>query len=309
MPSSRYVIGSLPWYSVLVVSGIVAALLIGSLEEKRKKLPVDTLVDLALWVIPCGVIGARLYYVAFAWSAFAADPVSILYVWNGGLAIYGGLLGGLLGIWVYSRVKGIAFPVLTDMLAPGVALAQAIGRWGNFFNMEAYGQVVIQPWLQHFPLAVQIPEAGGLVWHQATFFYESCWDLIIFAALFSFRKQLRRDGDATLWYLLLYGCGRQIIEGMRMDSLMSFGGGVRISRLLALAMAAAILIYFTQRLIREHRERRVYRILMLQVLLLNGLLMLVGLFLDGLFIRLLISADMIMGCLLACILTGKEERS
>ncbi len=240
MPSSRYIFASLPWYSVLVVSGICAAILWAMHEEKRMGLPKDTVVDLALWLIPCGVIGARLYYVAFAWDTFAAHPWSIFAIWNGGLAIYGGIIGGALAAFVFSRRRKIALLRLLDMVAPGVLLAQAIGRWGNFFNMEAYGLEVTNEALQFFPFAVLIPENGTYVWHMATFFYESMWNLLGFIAIACTRKKMRRSGDILFWYLLIYGGGRLIVEGLRLDSLMTTGGNARVSQLLSVCLCLLV---------------------------------------------------------------------
>ena len=255
MPSTRYIFGSLPWYSVLIVLGICAALLLVSREEKRLRLPKDTAIDMALWAIPLGIAGARLYYVAFAWDTFAANPVSILYLWQGGLAIYGGIIGGLLGVFLFSRRRHIRLSTLTDMIVPGLALAQAIGRWGNYFNMEAYGLEVTDPAWQFFPFAVLIPGRGGSVWHMATFFYESVWDMATFAALWLSRKRMKRPGDATLWYFVLYGGGRLMIEGLRLDSLMAGSGSVRISQWLSVLMCLTVPALFSWRALR-HAGRR-----------------------------------------------------
>lgn len=248
MPSSRFIFGTLPWYSVLILTGVLAAIGLVTLEQKRRGLPDDLAVDLALIVVPLGILGARLYYVIFSWEQYAGDLLSILQVWNGGLAIYGGVIGGALGVWLYHCRKKISLGVLVDCICPGLALAQAIGRWGNFFNMEAYGLPVTNTVFCFFPLAVNIPEDGG--WHMATFFYESMWDLGIFLTLWLSRKKHRRDGDGFLWYLLLYGGGRLLIEGLRMDSLMSFTGGVRVSQLLSLCLCMAVCLVFICRSFR-----------------------------------------------------------
>ena len=254
MPSSRYVFGTLPWYSVLIVLGICAALFIASREEKRLRLPADTVIDLALSVIPLGIIGARLYYVAFAWDMFRSNPISILYVWNGGLAIYGGLIGGLIAVLLFAWRKKLPVLTLFDMIVPGVALAQAIGRWGNFFNMEAYGVPVTSSAWQFFPAAVLIPEASGSVWHLATFFYESMWNLAVFGVLMLLRgRASARPGSQFCWYLLLYGSGRLVIEGLRMDSLMTTGGNGRVSQLLSVALCLLVLVIFLLRILRRTR--------------------------------------------------------
>jgi len=248
-PSSRLIFGLIPWYSALIVTGICLALFIASREEKRLDLPKDTVIDLALWVVPFGIIGARLYYVIFAWDTFAPNPISVLYVWQGGLAIYGAVLAGLLTVIVFARKRKLHLGTLTDLIAPGLALAQAIGRWGNYFNMEAYGLEITTPAWQFFPAAVYIPAGSGGTWHMATFFYESMWNLLVFAALMLLRKRKHRPGDLTLWYFLLYGAGRLIIEGLRTDSLFA-GGGIRISQVLAMVMCVIVLAIFLWRTLR-----------------------------------------------------------
>ena len=146
---------------------------------------------------------------------------------------------------LFARRRKINPLVLTDLTVPGLALAQSIGRWGNYFNMEAYGREITNPTWLFFPVGVQIPSADGYTWHMATFFYESSWNLMVFLLLwFVIRKRSKAAGTATLWYMLLYGTGRFLIEPLRTDSLMS--GSVRVSQLLSLALAlvaAALLLY------------------------------------------------------------------
>ena len=122
------------WYGVLMAIGIIIAVFLATREEKRKKLPTDIIIDMCLVIIPCGVIGARLYYVLFHLDRYLQNPISILYIWEGGLAIYGAVIFGFLGAFVFSRVRKVRFLKLADCIAPGLVLAQAIGRWGNFFN-------------------------------------------------------------------------------------------------------------------------------------------------------------------------------
>ena len=169
-PSSRLIFGLLPWYGVLIVVGISLAVLLASREANRLHLPEDTVIDLALRVLPLGILGARLYYVAFSWPVFRTHPLSVLYIWEGGLAVYGGIIAGLLTAFVFCRRRHIRFDMMLDILAPGVALAQSIGRWGNYFNQEAYGIPVSIPAFRFFPLAVLISENGVSVWHAAAFF-------------------------------------------------------------------------------------------------------------------------------------------
>lgn len=237
MPTSRLLFGLLPWYSVLITAGILLALLLCRLEERRLQLPRDTTLDLALALIPLGILGARLYYVIFSWEHYAANPISALFIWEGGLAIYGGVLGGLLGAWLLARRRKLPFMVLLDMASPGLALGQAIGRWGNFFNMEAYGVQVTRPEWQFFPFAVQI----GSAWHLATFFYESLFDFAIFLFLWLTRRRRTKPGATFRCYLVLYGAVRIVVEGLRTDSLMA--GPLRVSQLLSLLMCLSVCLW------------------------------------------------------------------
>ncbi|MBQ7850110.1 MAG: prolipoprotein diacylglyceryl transferase [Clostridia bacterium] len=250
----RYLLGVLPWYSVMIITGILLAIILCEREEKRLGLPADTVIDLALRLVPCGVVGARLYYVAFSWEAFADNPLSILYVWQGGLAIYGGVIGGLIAVVVFAWRRKLPPLLLTDMIVPTLALAQAIGRWGNYFNMEAYGAEITDPAWQFFPAGVLIPEGGAYVWHMATFFYESMWNLTVFLILwFVIRRRKQRHGVVTLWYALLYGTGRFLIEGLRTDSLMS--GSLRVSQVLSAALALGAACALTALVILKHRKK------------------------------------------------------
>lgn len=245
IPYSRMFFGIVPWYSLLIVTGILLAILLGEKEAARVGLPRDTVIDMALTAVPCGVIGARLYYVAMSWEYYAQNPISILYIWEGGIAIYGAVIGGALGVWLCARRKKLPFLQLCDVVVPGLLLAQAIGRWGNYFNMEAYGPVIADGRFQFFPVGVLIPEDGTYVWHMATFFYESLWNALGFVALWRLRKSTRRHGDLFAWYLLIYGSGRFIIEQLRQDSL--YIGSLRASQYLSLILCIAAMIWLLRR--------------------------------------------------------------
>ena len=255
-PQSRFIFGSIPWYSALIATGILFALWWASREEKRLALPADTMVDLALRLIPWGIIGARLYYVAFAWDTFRDNPVSILYIWQGGLAIYGALIAGFIAGLLYCRKRKVPFFRVLDAIVPGLAMAQAIGRWGNYFNMEAYGMAITDPALQFFPLAVFIPGGSAGSWHMATFFYESVWNLMVFATLALLRRHARRDGDLLCWYMLLYGAGRLVIEELRLDSLMA--STLRVSQLLSSVLCMVVLVLFISRIPRMRTPRTLW---------------------------------------------------
>ena len=255
-PSSRYFLGILPWYSVLIVCGIILAIALSIKEEKRRCLPKDTIIDLVLILLPAGILGARIYYVAFNPAPFLSDPLSVFRIWEGGLAIYGGLIGGFLAVILFAKHRHLSFLTLCDVIVPGVALAQSIGRWGNYFNMEAYGARVLSPSLQFFPFAVCIPMSDGPEWYMATFFYESVWDFCVFLFLFLRRKKyFRKNGDVFWFYLFLYGAGRLIVEDFRSDSLYA-SGAVRISQLISVLLCVLVVLIMVFRLcsgLSEHR--------------------------------------------------------
>jgi phosphatidylglycerol---prolipoprotein diacylglyceryl transferase len=250
IPYSRFVLGSITWYSVLIVAGILLALFLGTREEKRLSLPKDTMLNVVLVTVPAGIIGSRIYYVLMELDQYLADPISIFYIWKGGVAIYGAVLGGVLGLWIYSRAKKISFATLLDVVAPGLILAQAIGRWGNYFNREAYGPVIANAFWRFFPAGVLISEGGAQVWHVATFFYESMWNLAVFAVLWLTRKRMKRRGDVFLWYMALYACGRFLVEQLRTDSLYLLG--MRVSQMLSLVLCVAVAAVFLTRLYRAN---------------------------------------------------------
>ena len=233
------------WYGVLIALGVFLAVRLAGRREKRLGLPRDAALDVTLIGLPLAIICARLYFVAFSWDFYGAHPEKILSVHEGGLAIYGGLLGGMLGGWLYARHKKLSFLRLADLAAPSFALGQAIGRWGNFLNQEAYGAAVADPALRFFPLAVFIPEDG--LWHWATFFFESAWCFAIVAILLILerRRFFRRSGDVFWWYAILYAAERMVVEGLRTDSL--YWGAVRVSQALSLAVLAGVCVLFAIR--------------------------------------------------------------
>ena len=230
---------NVPMYGLLICLAIAVGVYLCGKNTARLGLPKDAGLDVALWGVPLALIGARIYYVIFRWADYASDPLSVLRVWEGGLAIYGGVIGGLIGVYALSRVRKLSFWALIDMTVPFLLLGQAIGRWGNFFNQEAYGNPVLDKALQFFPMAVLV---NGQ-WYQATFFYESAWDFIGFLILWATRKKWRL-GDGLPLYMIIYGAGRVWIEGLRSDSLYVPGTPIRISQVLSGAMILAGLIYF-----------------------------------------------------------------
>ena len=244
VPYSRYIFGPVPWYSFLIVLGAAVAIVMGIREEKHTRLRKDTFLDFALIALPSGIIGARIYYVIFSWEQYSEDFFSVFRIWEGGIAIYGGVIAGILAAVLFSRIRRISVWTLCDLAAPGLVLAQAIGRWGNYFNQEAYGLALHNPYFCFFPFAVLIQSASGTEWHMATFFYESCWNFSVFIFLIiARRKWFRYSGDVIRFYGFLYACGRLMIEDFRMDSLYA-SSGVRVSQLLSVIICFAVLIYY-----------------------------------------------------------------
>lgn len=240
---------SIHWYGVIIAVGMALAVALAAARERRLGLPRETALDLALLGIPTAIVCARLYYVLFSWDAYAADPVRALFIWEGGMAIYGGVIGGVLAGYCYARRKKLPFLKLADLAAPSIALGQAVGRWGNFVNQEAYGAAVAQAWQKRFPIAVFIQADGQ--WHYATFFYESAWCfIIVIALLLAERKRLfRRDGGLFMSYVFLYALERSLVEGLRADSL--YLGPFRVSQMLSLA---ALLVCATILLLRSEKK-------------------------------------------------------
>ena len=242
-PLDRIAFLGISWYSLFIVTGVVLGILLATREEKRLGLPKDTTIDFAILAIPLALVGARLYYVLFQWDSFSEDLLSIFDIRSGGLAIYGGVLGGLLAAWLVSKRKQIALSSILDIVAPSLVLGQAIGRWGNYFNQELYGAVVdnvsgqIFSDLALFPPAVKI----GSEWHVALFLIESVWNLItFFVLLYIWKKKPHMRGVAFWTYCTMYCSARAILEGMRLPeySLMVFGT-IRVSQAVSAVMAVA----------------------------------------------------------------------
>lgn len=198
------------WYGILLAIGMLSATFIALKESKRLNIKEDDILNLAMITIPCGIIGARAYYVIFNWSFYSQNLSEILNFRGGGLAIHGGLLAGILAGFIYTKVKKLNFFKVADCVVLGLPLAQAIGRWGNYLNKEAHGGPTDLPW-------------GILIDGQKvhpTFLYESIWNVGVFIFLFLFRKKQKYEGQILINYVILYSIGRFFIEGLRTDSLM-----------------------------------------------------------------------------------------
>lgn len=232
------------FYGIIIATAmLIAVFLARHLATKRGVNP-DDIIVLALLIIPFSILGARLYYCIFSDTQYTFS--TFWQIRNGGLAIYGGIIGGIIAIIIFSAFKKDFKLIikLFDIIVPALILAQSIGRWGNFFNQEAYGTLVTNPKWQWFPFAVKIETFAGYEWHLATFFYESMWNLIGFVLLMIVFNKTKQLGTTTGFYLAYYGLGRVWIEGLRTDSL--YWGALRVSQwlsLLLIVIGLSILVY------------------------------------------------------------------
>lgn len=241
------------WYGIIIAVGFSLAVVLGLRNSKNYGIKSDDVIDLIFWAAPAGIICARLYYVVFNWHEFDGNLIKIINIRTGGLAIYGGLIGAVTAGYIFARVKKINFLSLIDLAAPYFVMAQAIGRWGNFVNQEAFGTNTSLPWGMHSEEIERYLRTLGdstidpLMPVHPTFLYESLWNFGIFFFLVWYRKRYKVRGELFSLYMLLYGVGRAWIEGLRTDSL--YIGAFRVSQLLAIAFALvfAVLIFLRRR--------------------------------------------------------------
>ena len=240
---------SIRWYAICIVTGLILAVYLAMKEAPRKRMIPDDILDFILIAFPLAILGARLYYVIFEWSYYGKHSlIEIFQIWNGGLAIYGGLITGALVLYFFSQRRLINPVDFLDIAAPSVLIAQSIGRWGNFFNQEAYGAAVDN--LDYLPGFIRDQMYIEGTYRQPTFLYESLWNLLGFALILIFRRKWKslRRGHITAFYLIWYGFGRMVIEGMRTDSLMFFG--LRVSQWLSvvlLGLGIFIILYHNRK--------------------------------------------------------------
>lgn len=231
------------WYSVMILLGAFIGGSIIIKESKKYKIPEDYMINLITTTLIVAIIGARLYYVIFEWSYYKDNLLEILQIWEGGLAIHGGIIAGLLSIIYYTRKYKVNTFRLLDMIVVGLIIGQAIGRWGNFFNGEAHGVMTTIDFLNKLHLPNFIIEGMNIngIYYHPTFLYESLWCLIGFIVLLIFRRRYyRKIGQTTALYMIWYGVGRFFIEGMRTDSLMI--GNFRIAQIISISLVVIGLI-------------------------------------------------------------------
>ena len=235
-------------YGLIIACGLIAAVLYACRRSKQFGLKEDDIIDGVLWVTPFAILCARAYYCAFSWDMYRDNPISVLYIWEGGLAIYGGVLGALVGVTVFCLIKKIRIGALLDLVALGFLIGQSAGRWGNFFNREAFGA----PTESFFRMGLLNTYTGQVEYYHPTFLYESVWNLCGFVLLHFLSKKRRYDGQIALRYAAWYGLGRAMIEGLRMDSL--WWGPFRVSQLLAAVSCIAAVTVLLVNHFRPHGE-------------------------------------------------------
>jgi len=241
---------SIRWYGVLIMAGVILGLVLAGREAKRKAVSIELIYDLFFYMLISAVVGARLYYVIFSWDLYRNNLKEIFAFWHGGLAIHGAVVGGVVSALIYTRLKGLSFWSVADICAPSLILGQAIGRWGNYFNQEAFGRPTNLPWAIFIDEAHRPLQYVQQTHFHPTFLYESLWNFCAFLLLLWLRR--RRGivtGDVFLAYLMLYSLGRFWIEALRTDSLMF--AGFRVAQIVSLLL----IVFASITLIRHHRER------------------------------------------------------
>lgn len=241
---------SVKWYGVIMALAIILAVSMAIIEGRKRQIESDDFVDLLLWAVPLGYVGARIYYVIFEWQYYAQHPDQIIAIWNGGIAIYGGLLAGLVVLLIFCYKKMLPPFLMLDIITPGVMAAQILGRWGNFINQEAHGGPTTLHFLQslHLPNFIISQMKINGVYYQPTFLYESFFNLIglILILVLRHRKHLFKQGEIFMLYLAWYSVVRFFVEGMRTDSLYLWGS-IRVSQLLSLILLVIVIGLFIYR--------------------------------------------------------------
>ncbi len=244
------------WYGLLIATAVLIGISLSQYLAKRRHVNPDLLGDLVIWLVIGAIPAARLYYVLFEWSEYAKNPGKIIAIWEGGIAIHGAILGGTIATLIFARINKISFWQLADLVAPSLILGQAIGRWGNFFNSEAFGSPTNLPWKLFIPLERRPLGYENFDYFHPTFLYESVWNLMVFGLLLTlFFRNLQglrlKTGTVFLVYLVAYSLGRFWIEGLRTDSLMF--GPIRMAQVVSLVGMSLGLAGLAWQYIYKHR--------------------------------------------------------
>lgn len=243
------------FYGVIIALGFVLGILYCAKNSSRFGIKTDDIYDLMLWLIPLSIIGARLYYVLFQWEHYVHNPLEIFAVRDGGLAIYGGVIAGILVAVFVCRHKKIPLPAMLDLMVFGLLIGQILGRWGNFMNREAFGAETTV----FCRMGLTAPD-GSTIYVHPTFLYESLWNLACLVFLMVWTKKGRRkyDGQCMLIYFFWYGIGRAWIEGLRTDSLYIAGSNIRVSQALSIALALISLVILIVQSRKPHPPEQLY---------------------------------------------------
>lgn len=251
-----FFIGPIPiyWYGVIISTAFMVGILLAYRRAAKVGIDPNHIINMVSLIIPLAIIGARAYYVIFEWHRYAANPLEALAIWHGGLAIHGGLIGGILAGWWYVRKYRLPLWQIADICAPSVVLGQAIGRWGNFINQEAHGGPVSAQFISHFPLFIQKQMLINGQYYHPTFLYESLWNLGIFALLYLYWPYKRFRGQIALMYLGLYSVGRYFVEGLRTDSLML--GPIKMAQFMSLSLIVASVVGLFYLAKKDHEQTK-----------------------------------------------------
>ena len=255
-PPQAWNIGSLSlnFYALCICLGLLLAIFYGYKRAKAFGHNFDDMVDGILFIVPLAILCTRAYYCIFNWERYADNPIEVLYIWEGGLAIYGGVIGAVLGILIYSKWKKVKLGAVLDITSLGFLIGQSIGRWGNFFNREAFGAETTSFLRMGLYQVVHennvISASAEMHFYHPTFLYESLWNAAGFVLLHFLSKRRQYDGQIALGYVAWYGLGRSFIEGLRTDSLM--WGPVRVSQMLALLSCLAAVVVLLVNMFRAH---------------------------------------------------------
>lgn len=233
---------SLRWYGFLIASAVLIGVIIAQKLGEYRHINPDLISDLVIWLVIGAIPAARIYYVLFEWQNYAQHPQDIIAIWQGGIAIHGAIIGGVIAALIFAKINGESFWELTDIIAPSLILGQAIGRWGNFFNSEAFGIPTNLPWKLYIPMNNRPIQYINFDYFHPTFLYESLWNVGVFILLISLffwsvkNQNKLKSGTIFLVYLIAYSLGRVWIEGFRIDSLML--GFLRIAQIVSLSAIA-----------------------------------------------------------------------
>ena len=249
------------WYSITMFLAILTATILIVIESKKQKVNKDDLIDLIFYGIICGILGARIYYVLFNLDYYLQDPIEIIKIWHGGIAIHGAIIGGLIFLIFFSKKKKLNVLKMMDIIAVGLIIAQAIGRWGNFFNQEAHGTATTLSFLKSLHLPNFIIEGMHIngVYYHPTFLYESIWCLLGFIILLIVRKNKKINiGQISGIYLVWYGIERFFVEGLRTDSLML--ASIKVAQVVSIIYIISGIVLFLLYIIKKDKKHKYHEL-------------------------------------------------